>query len=71
MGKSVFNKKISKSCLYCFHGRKSEFSNDIFCKKRGVTNRLDACRHYKYDALKRTPSRIKPNDNYNPEDFNL
>ena len=42
-----FNKKLQKSCLWCIHGIKSEYSDDIFCKKHGVTTRADSCRHYK------------------------
>ncbi len=69
MGLKAFNKKLSKSCLYCVHGKKSDYSDDVFCKKHGVTSRLDACRHYRYDPLKRTPNKAKPSQNYNPEDF--
>ena len=66
-----FNKKLQKSCLWCIHGIKSEYSDDIFCKKHGVTTRADSCRHYKYDPLKREPLKAKVADNYSPEDFSI
>ena len=68
---SFFNKKLQHSCAYCVHGRKSEYGDDVFCKKRGVTDSKDYCRHYKYDPLKRQPLNIKPADNYNADDFKL
>lgn len=69
MGLKGFNKKLQKSCLWCIHGRKSDYCDDIFCKKHGVTTRVDACRHYKYDPLKRTPQTIKSSGNFTKEDF--
>ena len=66
-----FNKKLQKSCMWCVYGRKSEYTNDIFCKKHGVTTRADACRHYKYDPLKRTPKKSTPSGNFTAEDFSL
>lgn len=71
MSNKVFNKKIPPNCGYCVHGYPSEYSNEILCKKRGVTNLRDSCRHYKYDPLKREPNKVKIADNYKPEDFSL
>ncbi len=71
MGKSAFNKKLTKSCFWCMHGRKSEFSDEVFCKKHGVTTKLDACRHYKYDPLKRTPNKVKPLGDFSADDFSI
>lgn len=68
---SIFNKKLSKSCSFCVYGNKSEYSDEIFCAKHGVTNRRDYCRHYKYDILKRKPDRIKANDGFTDKDFSL
>ena len=68
---TVFNKKLQKACEYCKYGRLSDFSDDVYCMKKGVTNKKDYCRHYEYDVLKRTPQRIKPADNYKPEDFKI
>ena len=67
----VFNKKLPRSCSYCVYGKKSLIGNEILCKKHGVTELRDSCRHYKYDPLKRIPERIKIADNYTPEDFSL
>lgn len=71
MSKKVFNKKLPHHCEYCMHGTASSFSNEVLCKKRGITNADDSCRHYKYDPLKREPKKIKISGNYNAEDFLL
>lgn len=66
-----FNKKLQKSCLWCIHGRKSDYLDDIFCKKHGVTTRADACHHYKYDPLKRVPQKVNPAGQFTADDFTL
>ena len=71
MAKSLFNKKLQPSCEYCIFGERLEYANEIVCKKRGVTDKRDYCRSYKYDPLKRSPQQPKISENYNPEDFKL
>ena len=71
MARSLLNKNISPACEYCIHGRPSEYTDEVFCPKRGVTKKNDACRKYKYDVLKRTPRRITPAGEFKPEDFEL
>lgn len=66
-----FDKKLQKSCMWCVYGTKSDYSDEIFCKKHGVTTRADACRRYKYDPLKRVPKSVKPSENYTAEDFSI
>ncbi len=71
MAKSPFNKKLEKHCEYCVYGNTLNFDNQIICKKRGVTDKADKCRSYKYDPLKRVPVKIKLADGYTEEDFKL
>ena len=71
MAEKVFNKKLSRRCAYCVHGKGSDFSDEILCKKKGITEAQDCCRHYKYDPLKREPERAKISENYSKEDFLL
>jgi len=66
-----FNKKLPHYCEYCVYGTRTEFGNEVLCRKHGITDRKDSCRHYKYDPLKREPGTIKISDNYSPEDFVL
>ena len=71
MAKSPFNKKLEKHCEYCVYGSTLNFDNQIICKKRGVTDKADNCRSYKYDPLKRVPARVKIADGFSDEDFKL
>lgn len=71
MSSEFFNKDIKKSCLWCIHGKKSEYTDDVFCKKHGVTTANDYCRKYKYDPLKRTPEKQTIESNFSNEDFSL
>ena len=71
MANKVFNKKLPRYCEYCIHANCSQFSDEVLCLKKGITNRKDSCRHYKYDPLKREPQGSKISNNYKPEDFLL
>lgn len=71
MPKKVFNKKLEKRCGYCIFGRKSEFSNEVMCIKKGITDVNDFCRKFKYDPLKREPERIRISNDFNAEDFKI
>ena len=69
MAKSIFNKKITPACCYCVHGKFSEYTDEIFCVKKGITQKFDYCRHYKYDVFKREPNSTAPSKEYDPVDF--
>lgn len=71
MADKAFNKKLSHRCEYCVNSKALDGSNEVICKKRGVVDRQDSCRHYKYDPLKRVPDTAKISKNYTPEDFSL
>ena len=71
MGGKFFSKDIRKACLWCIHGRKSEYTDEVFCVKRGITSAEDYCRKYKYDPLKRTPEVQTIDKDYKAEDFSL
>lgn len=71
MANSAFNKSLPHSCEYCVHGNISTFEKEVICRKHGITNLKDSCKSYKYDPLKRVPSRIKINDKFSSEDFSL
>ncbi len=71
MKNKFFDSSVPNFCQHCVHGRTSEYTDEIFCLKRGVTNKTDSCRHYQYDPLKRAPQKGGPSKNYQPEDFEL
>lgn len=71
MSGDLFNKSTKKSCLWCIYAKKSEYTEEIFCKKRGVTTANDYCRKYKYDPLKRKPDVQRIAGNFSNDDFLL
>lgn len=68
---SIFNKKLPHSCVYCIHAKPSAYTDEIFCIKKGVTDKFSSCRHYKYDVFKRTPKKSDLADGYSSEDFEI
>lgn len=71
MSDKLLGKNVRKSCAWCVHGVKSEYSDEVFCIKNGVTLINDYCRKYKYDPLKRIPDRKKIAGKFSAEDFKL
>ncbi len=71
MSKKLFDKSLPPKCEYCVLGIKTDYNDEILCKKRGVTDKTDSCRHFKYDPLKREPKKEIISTNYSPEDFIL
>lgn len=69
--KKMFDKTIIKKCGHCLFGTNLGDDGEIICKKRGIVNKNDLCRKYKYDPLKREPQKQIISDNYSPEDFKI
>ena len=68
----LFRKNVSKFCAYCVHC--GQAGNDqMLCAKRGFVSPEDHCWRFRYDPLKRTPSRYKAKDmtQFKEEDFSL
>ena len=71
MTKKLFDKTLPKKCEYCLLAQPIGNDGEMVCKKRGIVDASDYCRSYKYDPLKRVPSRPIISDQYSPEDFKL
>lgn len=50
----LFRKNIEPCCAYCRFGIEIG-ENEVACRKRGVLEKYDACRRFRYDPLKREP----------------
>ena len=50
----LFRKDIHKLCVYCKHAARID-DNTLICRKKGIVNRWDYCRAFRYDPLKRVP----------------
>ncbi len=67
----VFNKKLPKYCLYCKFGQYLEYSDEVFCTKRGFVDKFSKCHTYKYDPLKRVPEVRDVKSDFIKEDFEI
>lgn len=71
MKKLTFSKKTEKYCQYCLYGKYLEYTDEVFCTKKGFVNKFDKCIKYKYDPIKRIPEKARPNFDFSKEDFQL
>ncbi len=67
----MFNKDTRKSCEWCKYSHKSEYNDELFCIKCGVTEKFEICRKYKYDPLKRTPEKRIISTEFSKSDFKI
>ena len=70
MEKLKFTKRNSKYCLYCIHGKHLEYTDEVFCTKKGFVDKFNKCMKYKYDPLKRKPL-TQSVSTYSNNDFKL
>lgn len=68
----LFRKKMPRSCEYCQNGACLD-EDHFLCTKKGVVQRREKCRKFKYDPCKRVPSKPKAIDfqKYDEHDFSL
>ena len=71
MANLTFDKKLTKYCFYCAHGQYLEYSDEVFCTKKGFVQKFGKCIKYKYDPLKRKPDSHDLSNDYSKEDFTL
>lgn len=72
MAKKIYSeKKHTPKCEYCIHGRPSPNSDSILCEKKGIVDRDDKCRSYKYDPLRRVPRQAPKLPENDASDFEL
>lgn len=69
--KLIGKEKHEPRCGYCEHGIIADDTDDVLCKRNGVVNENDSCRHFRYDPLKRKPTKIRLKTDFDPKDFEL
>lgn len=66
---SLFRKKVERACRYCIHAIASNEEN-VTCVKKKKYRPVDGkCMSFKYDPLKRVPSKAKALDFSKYEEF--
>ncbi len=71
MKKLKFSKNSEKYCIHCIHGKYLEYTQEVFCAKKGFVDKFSRCIKYKYDPLKRTPVNKTISSKFTAEDFKL
>lgn len=68
----LFRKNVAKFCSYCTHAGTSG-NGQMLCSKKGFVSPDGKCWRFRYDPLKRIPSRYKSKDfrQFKEEDFSL
>ncbi len=69
--KILSKKKYPPKCDYCKYGRISPDGENILCEKKGIVEKGHSCRTYKYDVMKRVPTRQPILPTADPKDFEL
>ena len=68
----LFRKKIDRACSYCQFAGKVD-GESMICQKYGVVPAGHHCRKFRYDPLKRVPSRPHSGglEKFDKNDFSL
>ena len=67
----LFDKNIAPCCKYCARSKKLADEDDmLLCSKYGVVSVNYACKAFKYNPVKRTPSKRQMME-YFEEDFDI
>ncbi|MCM1363814.1 MAG: hypothetical protein NC122_06095 [Faecalibacterium sp.] len=69
--KLLNDKDYVPGCALCKNGHVPKDNSVILCKYKGITNPDDSCKKFKYDPLKRVPTKIKISTDFSEEDFKL
>lgn len=68
---------LFKEKEYCFCANCSRAvsagEDEMICRKKGLVSKAGCCSAFRYDPLKREPSRVRPIDfsSYDERDFSL
>ena len=57
--KNILSDKIEKYCKYCEKASPLTDEDTMLCKKHGVVDAGHCCRSFRYDPLKRAPSKAE------------
>ncbi len=67
----IKNKSIEPKCEYCIYAKIPDDRCEALCVKKGVVELDFSCKKFKYDALKRIPTKITLQTDFTQEDFKI
>lgn len=71
MKRRLYGNAIPPCCEYCARARRGADDQSMLCPRRGIVPLYHHCRRFRYDPLKRIPSRLPALAAYTEEDFRL
>jgi len=71
MQKLVDKKSHDARCAYCMNARIPKDGTVVLCKYKGITEPDSSCRKFKYDPLKRVPTKLKLSSDFSEDEFKL
>ena len=73
MKKKLLGHHVEPMCRYCQFGTRVAGSDTVLCPKKGVTDKDDSCKKFRYDPLKRKPQPQAPTEmlTFTENDFSL
>lgn len=69
--KELFGNNIDPACGYCRFGKPTNDGGRILCPNAGVTAPHYSCKKFRYDPLKRVPTRQQELPRYDKSEFEL
>lgn len=69
--KLIDKKKYPRQCINCIYARAPKDKSVVLCEKKGIVEKDSCCRSYRYDPLKRVPSKIIIDNSFTKEDFEI
>ncbi len=67
----LFGENIEPACSYCKNGSATKNGDKIMCLRKGMVEPGFKCRRFKYDPLKRVPSKQAELPEFSEADFEL
>lgn len=68
---SLFPGNAFPACKNCRNGKKSQDGRHILCMKKGVVPPDYSCRKYRYDPLRRVPTRMPALPAFDKAEFKI
>lgn len=69
--KPLFGNHVEPACRHCRFSRETADGRMMLCQHQGVVAPYYSCRKYRYDPLRRVPSRQAVLPEYDKSDFEL
>lgn len=67
----LFGKHIDPACCYCEHSTPTRSEAHLECRLKGIVAPGESCRRFRYDPLRRVPTRQVVLPRYSDEEFKL